>query len=502
MIPIIDIFAGPGGLGEGFSKLRFKGKSVFEIKLSIEKEENAHKTLTWRSFYRQFAKNDRRLPSGYNEAYRSQSIKHRHGIIENLLESTQEGLRARMEARLVELGSEEWPPERVDKLIKTALGEKPEEWILIGGPPCQAYSNAGRSRVGGIDPLDHRVYLYQEYLRIVDKHRPVAFVMENVQGLLSARVNGESVFERILEDLSLDGAYTLHSFVREAQRPSDYLISAHEFGIPQTRKRVILLGLAKGMRHNGEFLKKGKSVSVADALQGLPKIRSAVGRLESLGERISVRDSLDTWLTCMADSRSHLPDSMQKESKVLLELRDFESTGAEFVQGKWKARGQSKALKDWYGGNNQLSGVANFESRTHLDKDLARYLYASLYTKQKGRSPLLEDMLEEVPSLIPNHKSVSRNIFKDRFKCQKWDAPASTITSHISKDGHYFIHPDPAQCRSLVVREAARIQTFPDDYLFLGARTAQFRQVGNAVPPLLAYQLAEVVASILDSNGI
>tara|TARA_B100000575_G_C22978026_1_gene564405 strand:- start:318 stop:932 length:615 start_codon:yes stop_codon:yes gene_type:complete len=204
----------------------------------------------------------------------------------------------------------------------------------------------------------------------------------------------------------------------------------------------------------------------------------------------------------MADSLSYLPDSLQKESKMLLQTRSFESTGAEFIRGKWKARGQSKVLKDWYGGNNRLLGLANFESRTHLDKDLSRYLYASLYTKKNGKSPLLQDMLDEAPGLMPEHKSVGRNIFKDRFKCQKWDAPASTITSHISKDGHYFIHPDPTQCRSLVVREAARIQTFPDDYLFLGARTAQFRQVGNAVPPLLAYQLAEVVASILDSNGI
>lgn len=493
MTPIIDLFAGPGGLGEGFSKLRIDGKSAFDIRLSIEKEENAHKTLTWRSFYRQFRKSGKNLPNSYYKAYQSQDLQERERLIENTLHSTFEGQLAMHEAKKVELGSDEWPPEKVDALIKNALG-KDRDWVLIGGPPCQAYSNVGRSRVGGIDPADHRVYLYKEYLRIVQKHRPVAFVMENVQGLLSARVNGESVFDRILEDLSLDGKYEIHSFVREPQKPSDYLISADEFGVPQTRRRVILFGLMKGIGHNGEYLKPSKRANLQDALQGLPKVRSGIGKVEKFGVRTNVQDSKALWESCIQDSIRMLEPRLGSAIKDIgLQLDELAGIGSEYIPCKRVTSGFSVELKNWYGADRRLKGVANFQSRTHLDKDLARYLYAALVAEGEGRSPLLHEMIESVPELSPAHQSADRGVFKDRFKCQRWNAPASTVTSHISKDGHYFIHPDPAQCRSLVVREAARIQTFPDDYLFRGSRTAQFRQVGNAVPPLLAHKIASVV---------
>ena len=150
-IPIIDLFAGPGGLGEGFMSLKNEqGKSVFDIKLSIEKDINAHKTLTLRSFYRQFVKNNKQVPKEYYEALRENDLSKRENLIENMLDSFEEGAIARKEARLIELGSNKWPAKRVDKIIKNQLG-KNNEWVFIGGPPCQAYSNVGRSRVGGIN---------------------------------------------------------------------------------------------------------------------------------------------------------------------------------------------------------------------------------------------------------------------------------------------------------------------------------------------------------------
>ena len=141
--------------------------------------------------------------------------------------------------------------------------------------------------------------------------------------------------------------------------------------------------------------------------------------------------------------------------------------------------------------------MINHESRSHIASDLQRYLWCSVYAEVMGSSPRIHDFPEV---LLPNHDNVKygeKGHFPDRFKVQLRKKPSKTITSHISKDGHYFIHYDPNQCRSLTVREAARIQTFPDNYFFEGNRTQQYHQIGNAVPPLLARQLADTVFQIM-----
>jgi len=156
-------------------------------------------------------------------------------------------------------------------------------------------------------------------------------------------------------------------------------------------------------------------------------------------------------------------------------------------------------LPKWYL-DDKLIGVANHETRSHIKEgshikeDLWRYLFVACFGKLRGRSP----KLAEFPTLLlPKHRNAKSGDFANRFKAQLWNEASKTITSHISKDGHYFIHPDPLQCRSLTVREAARIQTFPDNYFFCGPRTEQFHQVGNAVPPLLAKQFARIVYKIV-----
>ena len=156
-------------------------------------------------------------------------------------------------------------------------------------------------------------------------------------------------------------------------------------------------------------------------------------------------------------------------------------------------------LSDWFRAA-KIPVALNHESRGHMPSDLHRYLYSSAFAAVYEYSPKLKDF---PASLLPAHKNVNKKtgeaIFDDRFRTQCKYKPSTTVTSHIHKDGHYFIHPEPAQCRSLSVREAARLQTFPDDYLFCGPRTEQFKQVGNAVPPLLAFQIAKTVKSILEN---
>ena len=129
-----------------------------------------------------------------------------------------------------------------------------------------------------------------------------------------------------------------------------------------------------------------------------------------------------------------------------------------------------------------------------MPSDLARYMFVAAFAQAETRSPTSRDFPTE---LAPDHESWESGAFADRFRVQRKGEPSSTITSHLSKDGHAFIHWDPSQCRSLTVREAARLQTFPDDYLFVGSRTEQFVQVGNAVPPLVARQIANVVYRVL-----
>jgi DNA (cytosine-5)-methyltransferase 1 len=154
----------------------------------------------------------------------------------------------------------------------------------------------------------------------------------------------------------------------------------------------------------------------------------------------------------------------------------------------------SASLYAWFF-DAQLGGILDHQTRGHMDSDIARYAFVASFGEQLGRSPRLDDFPEHI---LPNHKNVKSNKFVDRFKVQLKDKPATTITSHISKDGHYFIHYDPNQCRSLTVREAARIQTFPENYFFEGNRTQQYIQVGNAVPPYLAYQVAVSIKKILN----
>ena len=244
-IPVIDLFAGPGGLGEGFSRFEIKNNSPFQIKLSVEKDKYAHKTLELRSFFHQFKNNNYEIPNEYYSFLRGELTRDQ---LFNMFPDKSET--AVQTSWCTELGKiKEY---KVDKRIKKALNGR-KDWILIGGPPCQAYSLAGRSRVGGIDEKDHRVYLYKEYLRIIAYHKPAVFVMENVKGLLSAEINGERIFDKIKRDLanpenifpkSKSPEYRIYSLVKKPEGENsdgqpiyrsnhDFLIKIEKLGIPE-----------------------------------------------------------------------------------------------------------------------------------------------------------------------------------------------------------------------------------------------------------------------------
>lgn len=537
-VPVIDLFAGPGGLGEGFSSVMDDtGRPVFDIKLSIEKDESAHKTLTWRSFYRQFIKSGKDIPDEYYEIMRERSLKKREERKEKLFKQyTIEYAHAQREAWQCTLGGENFPPELVNERITKALNGA-KDWVLIGGPPCQAYSIAGRSRRQegeGLNPQDHRVHLYKEYLRIIATHHPTAFVMENVKGLLSARVEKVKIFDLIKRDLanpnivfpkSNSPQYKIYSLVVHPEfekesgdlkqpiykKDSDYLIKAENYGVPQKRHRVILLGIRSDIEIQPQILTPKKRINLEEVIGDLPKLRSGINRSFLYSEQVPMvdggtkikriykkeKDSEKGWLRLMKKFKSEIVgiNSFAKD----FEQEDIElftnGTGHEFVPCSTPA--PENPLYDWLA-DEKIKGAANHQSRSHLVQDLKRYLFASIYTKKYGKFPRLVDYSLYGKELLPDHENAESGKFADRFRVQLPNEPATTVTSHISKDGHSFIHYDPSQSRSFTVREAARVQTFPDNYLFCGSRTAQFHQVGNAVPPYLAKQIGEVVLGVFE----
>lgn len=534
-IPVVDIFAGPGGLGEGFSSIFENNERVFDIKLSIEKNEHAHKTLLLRSFYRKFPID--KVPELYYDYIKENNSKKQKELLTLIKKNfADEWAEAEIEAWNFELPypeefddnnnkkggyTEEQIKDRhetIDARISKSLSVN-QEFLLIGGPPCQAYSLVGRSRNKGISDSDHRVHLYKEYLRIIARHHPAVFVMENVKGLLSAEVDGKKVFELIKKDLqNLNGIfeniespeYGVYSFVKEPDsidpkgfpvydNDIDYLIRTEKFGIPQKRHRVILLGIRKDLiPEDLSILQKSDEVTLNQVIGSLPKIRSGVSReiigLNKKNKNIysRINNSLDNWKEIIHEYLNKFDNPIRNEFEKLL---NTDCQGANFIKKELEEK-NNPLFHSWYSDKN-LSGVLNHESRTHLKEDLGRYLFSSLYLKAHGEFPRLNDYPKW---LLPKHKNAKDgDKFVDRFRTQKPDIAATTVTSHISKDGHYFIHYDSSQCRSLTVREAARIQTFPDNYYFCGSRTHQYHQVGNAVPPLLGNKIAKIVREVFNN---
>lgn len=516
---VVDLFAGPGGLAEGFSSvLGENGERVFEIALSVEKEASAHRTLTLRAFTRQFPAG--RLPKAYY------AFAHGEIALDELKTAhSAEWSAAEQEALLLELGTETGNAEmdrRMDDILAAGCGD---DIVVIGGPPCQAYSLVGRSRNRGksdyVAEEDDRHFLYREYIRILNRLSPAAFVMENVKGMLSSSVSGKRIFAQVRSDLeaagSRGGGYRLvalapsdrnEAALGERYENRDFLICAEQHGVPQARHRVIIAGirndlfaqLAPGLPRTLLPSAKADRATVRDLLEGLPELRSGLSRgdnddawFEQAGEEMEVV----VQATRSTDEKTPLGLAHGKAVAALLRFRDMsdkkqikQRSGTRIAVPRSTSKGLVAFLTD-----PALEKLTGHESRGHMPSDLGRYFFCSVFSQANGRPPKASDFPE---ALAPNHKNWKSGKFADRFRVQSWDAPSTTVVSHIAKDGHYFIHPDPTQCRSLTVREAARLQTFPDNYIFMGNRTEQFVQVGNAVPPYLAMQIGEALRGLLN----
>jgi len=495
-IPVIDIFAGPGGLSEGFSSLRDQNDNpVFQVVLSVEKEKVAGKTLRLRAFIRKFTGGE--YPEEYF-SYMKEPAKERK---EALVKAYKDEWDASGEEVWIHTLKEE-DNDAIEKIGK-AIGDA-KEWVLIGGPPCQAYSLVGRARrkheAREVFDKDSKHTLYKCYLGIIAELKPTAFIMENVRGLISAKHKNDCVFEQIKTDFDSVG-YSLYSMIKpdsaDSLEPQDYLICSEEYGIPQARHRVVFFGIKKGSERNSLTLKKGEHITAQDVLDNMPRIRSGFSKREK---------EWKDWERYVRHCAKNMGESKEEPICSNLELQEafklLEGATLPGESGSAELMNKPISLDDWYRKEMQNSLlITNHESRNHIALDVKRYLYCSVYAQIIGYAPKLTSF---PPSLLPAHNNIAdwigkkvKPVFSDRFKVQLCDNPSSTITSHIAKDGHYYIHYDPTQCRSLTVREAARLQTFPDDYFFEGNRTEQYQQVGNAVPPLLSEQIAGIIADYL-----
>lgn len=399
-IKVLDLFAGVGGFSEGFIL------SGCDVVAHIEMDKEACETIRTRMVYHALRK------KGKLDEYKKYiSGKITRDQIVNKYKLTKE-----IDSVIQEKISRENYKQLIDEVKRKLNGADLD--IIIGGPPCQAYSHIGRGSDRNHMKRDPRKFLYQYYVEFLKALKPKVFIFENVPGLLSS---GKGIYLNKM---------------RLAMKTAGYntafdILNAAEYGVPQERRRVILIGWNSkaNLKEYPVFEKVNRNYKVSDFLSDLPKLKSGQGSV----------------LT-----------KFKSKSKVLKKL----------------------------GITNNFGILLGHSARPNNKQDLIIYKMA---VKEKNNGHNIK--YNELPNKLKTHKNQTG--FLDRFKVVDASAPSShTIIAHISKDGHYYIHPDADQNRSLTVREAARLQTFPDDFVFEGSRSAQYKQIGNAVPPMLSSLIA------------
>jgi DNA (cytosine-5)-methyltransferase 1 len=403
----IDLFAGAGGLSEGFIRQGFKPIA------HVEMNKYACDTLTTRVAFHYLKELGKEVV--YYQYLREEISR------EIFLESIPKAI---INSVINSEISDKTLLNIFEKISKQLKGKKVD--VIIGGPPCQAYSIVGRARDPKNMEDDPRNHLYKHYVKFLKQYNPKMFVFENVPGILSAK-NGE-YFEKI------------KNAIRKAGYQFDYrVLNAKDFGVLQDRKRVILIGWQEDLElEYPKFRpKEHKYKILKDLFSDLPSLQNGQG---SLG------------------------------------VVKYKKTTSEYLENT--------------GIRNGIDFTTQHVARPHNQNDLEIYRIAVELWKEKKRLNYAT-----LPQRLIKHKNTTS--FTNRFQVVNGEGIANTVVAHIAMDGHYYIHPDLKQNRSITVREAARIQSFPDDFYFEGGRTAAFKQIGNAVPPLMAQKIAEKIREMI-----
>ncbi|WP_337045339.1 DNA cytosine methyltransferase [Emticicia sp. 17c] len=412
MFKYIDLFAGAGGLSEGFIRENFMPIA------HVEKDKYACETLKTRLAFH-YLKKISNLESYYDYLRKKITRAELHNLIpQTLLQSV--------------ICSEISDNSFADIVTKI---DKQEIDVIVGGPPCQAYSIVGRARVRDEDKKnnDPRRFLYKQYIKFLEVYKPKLFVFENVPGILSAKDTDSELFIKKMKTEFEEVGYTI-----------DFeLLDASNFGVLQKRKRVIIIGWQSALN--------------------LRYPDFSIGTIDNSTFEVK-RDILDD-----------LPNISQGES-----------------WNKFTYRTTPTAYLNSFGIRTEEDVLTWHIARPTNSND--RQIYKLVIEKWFREHKRLH--YKDLPEDLKTQKN--QNVFNNRFSVVEGDLPfAHTVVAHIEQDGHYYIYPDINQLRSITVREAARIQSFPDNYFFEGTRSAAFRQIGNAVAPIFARVVAIKIKEML-----